>query len=405
MTNYAETLASRGEGTVTVTYLEAHRLAAEFAGGPPLRFLFGASGATDELNAFLKAAGAQRGRSVEVRTLPFNSLGQALVAEPQTSDAEVFVLFPWDFVPEGDWRSGLSPAPVDAAVVRANAQVCAERLARRRNARLLYVPAPLPPLFPAPASTRALEFWLSGVAAELGAEFMRPSVFSLGSYLSTGTPFAGTQLSVVAERIIERANSLAIEPATVLVTDLDNVMWGGVVGEDGFDGIRFAPEGVGFRHFLYQTVLAKLKREGTLIAAVSRNDGELARTPFASGRMVLRTDDFVIIAADYNAKSTQIRALARQLNLGLDAFVFVDENPIELEEVSSALPEVRVVRFPSSDDQLPEFFETLSRMFPRAVATTEDLDRTKLYRRRLNGMVPATSEGADLTAFLRGLEM
>src|SRR5262249_7748607 len=100
-----------------------------------------------------------------------------------------------------------------------------------------------------------------------------------------------------------------------------------------------------------------------------------------------------------------IREIARQLNLGLDAFVFVDDNPIELEEVSSALPDVRVIRFPSSDDRMPELFDALCQLFPRTVVTTEDADRTNMYRRRLDGMVPDTSEGADLTAFLRGLEM
>ena len=390
---------------MSVTYLEAHRLVAGFTGGPPLSLLLGVSGAADKLNVFLKAAGARRGRSVEVRTLPFNTLGQALLAEPMAGHVEVFVLFPWDLAPEGDWRSGFPAGPIDAGAARAHAQAFADRLARRPNARVLYVPAALPPVFPDTAATRAFELWLSSVATELGAEFLDPGVFSLGSYLSTGTPFAGTQLSTVAERVVERALNAAVEPAKVLVTDLDNVMWSGIIGEDGLDGIRFTSEGVGFRHFLYQTFLAKLKREGTLIAAVSRNDTELATAPFASGRMMLRTDDLVVIAASYNAKSTQIREIARQLNLGLDAFVFVDDNPIELEEVSSALPDVRVIRFPTSDDRFPEFFDTLSRLFPRTVVTTEDADRTNMYRRRLDGMVPDASAGADLTAFLRGLEM
>jgi FkbH-like protein len=178
-----------------------------------------------------------------------------------------------------------------------------------------------------------------------------------------------------------------------------------VIGEDGIDGIRYTPEGVGFRHFLYQTVLAKLKREGTLLAAVSRNDPDLAHAPFRSGHMTLRAEDLVIILASYNAKSSQIKEIARQLNLGLDSFVFVDDNPIEIEEVSSALPEVRTMKFPANDDGLPAFFERLSALFARPVLTTEDAERTEMYRRRLDGMVPDASEGADLTDFLRGLEM
>jgi FkbH-like protein len=182
-------------------------------------------------------------------------------------------------------------------------------------------------------------------------------------------------------------------------------MWRGVIGEDGIDGIRYSPEGVGFRHFLYQTFLAKLKREGTLLAAVSRNDPELALAPFLTEQMTLRVEDLVVIAASYNAKSSQIRSIANQLNLGLESFVFVDDNPIEIEEVSQALPELTTVMFPANDDELPKFFETLSTLFGRAAVTTEDAERTEMYRRRFEGMLPASSEGADLTNFLRGLEM
>src|SRR5262249_15977068 len=146
-------------------------------------------------------------------------------------------------------------------------------------------------------------------------------------------------------------------------------------------------------------------REGVLLAAVSRNDAELANGPFLSGRMTLRVDDFVVIAASYQAKSAQIREIARHLNLGLDSFVFVDDNPIQIEEVSPALPNVDTVVFPASDDALPEFFAALATRFSRIAVTAEDADRTAMYRRRLEGMVPAEAQGADLTEFLRGLEM
>jgi FkbH-like protein len=182
-------------------------------------------------------------------------------------------------------------------------------------------------------------------------------------------------------------------------------MWHGVIGEDGLDGIHYRSEGAGFRHFIYQSLLAKLKREGTLLAAVSRNDAELANGPFASGKMTLKLEDFVVIAASYNAKSSQIREIAKQLNLGVDSFVFVDDNPIEVEEVSAAIPEMRVIRFPESEDALPAFFDEIAAQFSRTVLTAEDADRTEMYRRRLEGMMPVESEGANLTAFLRGLEM
>jgi FkbH-like protein len=388
-----------------VNFLEAHRLASTFAGGPPLEFLLGLSGGAEKLPVFLKAAGAKRGRSVQVRTLPFNTLGQALVAEPVSGEIEVFLLFPWDFVPEADWRSGVPTSAMELTTLQSRAQEIARIISTRRMARLLYVPAALPPIFADVTTTAHLQRWLVALVSAHGAQFLAADDFSLASYLSNGSPFAGTRLGDIAERVIARAIDQSAEPAKVLVTDLDNVLWGGVIGEDGVDGIRYTPEGVGFRHFLYQTLLAKLKREGTLLAAVSRNDRELASAPFRNGGMTLREEDFVVTVASYNAKSSQIREIARQLNLGLDSFVFVDDNPIEIEEVSAALPEVRTLRFPATDDELPIFFETLSALFARPMLTAEDVGRTEMYRRRLDGMVPDAADGADLTEFLRSLDM
>lgn len=388
-----------------MNFLEAHKLVTAFTGGPPLPFLLAMSGTPDKLHLFLRAAAAERGRSAVVRTLPFNTLGQTLLAEPNDGEAEVFVLFPWDFIPEADWRSGFPTTTLDAVALRARAQATADRIARRPAARVLYVPAPLPSLFPDLVLTDDIGRWLLGLVGGLGGQTLAPEVFSLGSYLASGSPFAGTQLGTVAEAIVASVVEGGAEPCKVLVTDLDNVLWHGVIGEDGLEGIQYGPDGVGFRHFLYQTFLAKLKREGTLLAAVSRNDDELANGPFRSDRMPLGSRDFVAIVASYNAKSAQIRQIAQQLNLGLDSFVFVDDNPIELAEVSTALPGIKIVQFPTTDDALPSFFRQLAALFPRAAVTAEDMERTEMYRRRLEGMAPTDVAGADLTAFLRDLQM
>ena len=384
-------------------FLDAHRIVAAFAGGPPLAFLLATSGTPDTLSLFLRAAAAQRGRSLELTTLPFNTLGQALLAPP--TGREVWLLLPWDLAPETDWRSGLPAIDLDADALLARADDVARRLVAR-SARVLYVPAPVPPLFPEPAATAALERALLAVARSTGAVVLDPESFALGGYLQSGTPIASAHLGAVADAIVAAAAGAAPgDPAKVLVTDLDNVLWRGVIGEDGLEGIACAPEGTGFPHFLYQTLLAKLKREGALLAAVSRNDAELALMPFRAGRTHLAEDDLVAIVASYSAKSAQIAELARQLNLGLDAFVFVDDNPIELEEVAAQLPAVRCVRFPHAADELPRVFAEIAGCFARASVTAEDRERTAMYRRRLAGMVPADAEGADLTGFLRGLDM
>ena len=195
------------------------------------------------------------------------------------------------------------------------------------------------------------------------------------------------------------------EPKKVLVTDLDNVLWSGLIADDGPDGIAFEPSGRGYPHFVYQSVLRRLRGEGTLLAAVTRNDADVAVAPFRSGRMLLRETDFVAIVASYHAKSAQIRELAERLNLGQNQFVFVDDNPVELAEVSQVLPAVHCLAFPRQDGDLATFLDDLAALFPHRDVTAEDRARTELYRRRVEGMAPSDLAGADLTHFLRDLRM
>ncbi|HEY8506876.1 MAG TPA: hypothetical protein VIL32_00885, partial [Steroidobacteraceae bacterium] len=109
--------------------------------------------------------------------------------------------------------------------------------------------------------------------------------------------------------------------------------------------------------------------------------------------------------ATYHSKSAQIQELARQLNLGLDSFVFVDDNEIELQEVSLQLPAVQCLPFPRKDEDLPALFGQLMLRFGKQQITAEDAARTALYRQRLQTLVPQNVQGADLVAFLRDLRM
>src|SRR5205807_2480659 len=117
----------------------------------------------------------------------------------------------------------------------------------------------------------------------------------LSSYLASGCPVGGSMLSTVAEAIVDEAMYSKPPAMKLLVTDLDNVMWAGVIGEDGVAGIACGPEGRGFRHFLYQNFLTRLQQSGVLVAAVSRNDQEIAMSPFVASRTSIKEDAFVCI--------------------------------------------------------------------------------------------------------------
>lgn len=388
-----------------MNFLEARNVLANFSGGASFRCLLAMSGTPDQLALYIRALAAQRGINVLPRLLPFGTLQQLTMSQPEAGETEVFLLFPWDFVAEWDWRTGVPDSVPEEDQLVARAGAIASRLKTRPNARFVYVAASVPPLFANPARNDALRVRVEGLVVDLGAKFIGSHVFSLGSYLATGSPVGGKHLPVIAKVLDERIFGRDEGPGKVLVTDLDNVLWAGGVAEDGPEGIAFAPEGVGFRHYLYQTMLKRLTKEGVLIAAVSRNDAEVVKPALAPGRMVLSEADFVTVVASYEAKSAQIRGLADGLSLGLDAFVFVDDNPVELAEVERALPQVACLPFPESDDGLPEFFDRLEHLFAKKTITVEDRERLEMYRRRLEGTPPSAASGADLTDFLTGLKM
>jgi FkbH-like protein len=386
-------------------FLEAHRTVTSFEGGEDLLFLLGMSGTGTQLEIFLRAVAAKQNRRAQPRMLPFNTLPQALLADAVPGEQEVFLLLPWDFVPEADWRSGVPTSSLNLAELQNRAQTVREQLRNRPKAQFFYLSAPILPLFPDPAQGSALEQWIVGLACSLGARTLPAEAFSLGDYLLSGCPIAGRWLGKVAQELIEGVLSSRPEPCKVLVTDLDNTLWNGVIAEESLAGIHFSPEGVGYRHFLYQTLLRRLRCEGVILAAVSRNQPDTALEPLRGKKMILSEDDFVCVLASYESKSAQIGEIAHRLNLGLDSVVFIDDNPVELAEVSGQLPLVRCLPFPDRDEGLPALFSRISQLFAKSTITVEDHERTELYRRRLAGIAPKNIEGADLTEFLRSLGM
>ncbi|MCP5183950.1 MAG: HAD-IIIC family phosphatase [Pseudomonadales bacterium] len=375
-------------------FLEAQQLAGDAAEAP--EFLLACNASLPSLGLFLAAYRVKAGHPQRARELPFGTMRQHLMdAEHRATD--VRVLLPWDFLPELDWRTGLGT------------NVASEDEAFKRIAELesrlvglpgisVYLDVPIPPWHHCHATNLAIRHRLCAAGARLGA-VLPESCFALDAYLATGSVLVSRQLASVAEQIVALTLP-APTPKKVLVTDLDNVLWHGVIGEDG-SAIQCAPEGRGFPHFVYQSVLRHLRNTGAVLVAVSRNDAHLAESGLAHRDMLLQPEDFVAVVASYDAKSAQIEQIARQLNLGLDSFVFVDDNPVELHEVQSRLPEVTTLRYPPSANELPDLCETLARLFSRATVTAEDRQRSQLYRTTLSGMAPNTARGADLTHFLR----
>ena len=190
-----------------------------------------------------------------------------------------------------------------------------------------------------------------------------------------------------------------------LVLDLDNTIWGGVIGDDGMEGIELGQGSpLGEAYVAFQDYARELSRRGIILAVCSKNDEANALEPFEKHPdMVLRRGDIASFVANWSDKAANIRAIAEELNIGLDSLVFVDDNPFERNLVRQELPMVAV---PEVSDDPTDYPIALSDAgyFEGLAITDEDRERTGQYQG--NKARDALKESAtDLPAYLRGLEM
>lgn len=217
---------------------------------------------------------------------------------------------------------------------------------------------------------------LEQVSAEVGhRDFYAPR-----RYFWTKQPFSEPGVQRLAEHIAAGVQALVTGPRKVLVLDLDNTLWGGVVGDEGPLGIALGetPDGEAFRAF--QAYCKALLANGTLLAVCSKNNLTDAQEPFrVNPEMALRLDDFAAFAASWEPKAVAIERMAAELRLGLDSFVFFDDNPAEREQVTQALPGVAVVPVP---EDASEYIRALERgLYFEAVRVTDaDAQRAEQYR-------------------------
>ncbi len=379
-------------------FLEAAALAESAAAAPT--FVLACSANLSALEVFVAARSVCAGNPARMVQLPFGTLQQHL-RSGACNTTEVRLLLPWDFLPELDWRTGRGAAAASLEDMLNRISAFESMLASCPGTSV-YLDCPLPPLHHDHRINKCLRLRLHAAGTRLGT-VLPAEMFSLDNYCASGSVLSPRFLDAAAQEIVScRAADPA--PGKVLVTDLDNVMWHGVIGEDGAN-IACSPEGRGYPHFIYQNVLQTLKENGVILAVVSRNDPQLANAGLDHPDMVLRRDDFVAVLASYQSKSSQIERLARHLNLGLASFVFVDDNPVELQEVQAALPAVTTLQFPASVNELPILTSQLGALFSRPHVTDEDRRRTSLYCVSLAGIAPTQAKGADITGFLGQLGM
>ena len=167
--------------------------------------------------------------------------------------------------------------------------------------------------------------------------------------------------------------------AKVIVVDLDNTLWGGVLGEVGADGIELGPTAPGSAYLDLQRVLDAFERRGMLLAVASKNDEEHARSCIREhSQMLLREDRFAAFKIGWQSKPESVRQIAEELSLGLSSFVFVDDNPVERARMRAELPEVTTIEMPSEPARYASALLECDVLDVLEV-TKEDKNRTKTY--------------------------
>ena len=216
---------------------------------------------------------------------------------------------------------------------------------------------------------------------------------------------APAALPELAEAQMAHIRSVVGLTRKVLICDLDNTLWGGVIGEDGLAGIKLGPGSpVGEAHADLQGYLLELRQRGILLAVCSKNNEEDAKLPFLQHPYSrLHLEDFAAFVANWDDKAANIRNIAAQLSLGTDSFVFLDDNPVERAWVRSQLPEVAVVDTGSS---VFGYLEALDRgrYFYTLQVSEDDVARADRYRTQ--AAAAALRQGSESAeSFLQSLQM
>lgn len=191
----------------------------------------------------------------------------------------------------------------------------------------------------------------------------------------------------------------------VLAIDFDNTLWGGVAGEDGIEGIKIGGVYPGNVYEDVQRHIKGLKDRGIILVAVSKNNCTDVEPIFTSRpEMLLTLDDFAVLKVNWNEKSSNLCDAAQELNLGIDSFVFIDDNPLELDKVKSLGLGVECIRVPEPSEGFGNFYDNLYSFFPLVNITEEDKLRTAMYSVDSKRSALLNTSGS-LDEYIRSIEL
>jgi FkbH-like protein len=224
-------------------------------------------------------------------------------------------------------------------------------------------------------------------------------------WLLAKIPFSMECVPLFADHVARIVAGLRGKARKCLVLDLDNTVWGGVVGDDGLDGIKIGNgSATGEAHLELQRAALALRQRGIVLAVSSKNNDDIARLPFREHPdMLLREEHIAVFQANWEDKATNLVAIAKTLNIGVDALVFLDDNPAERALVRQALPQVAVPELPRDPAFYPQMLMHAG-YFEALAFSDEDRQRAEQYQ--ANGIRASLEQtSTDLPSYLRSLQM
>lgn len=394
---------------------------------PPIRLAILGSSSVEHLAPAIRVAGARRGLWIETYVCGYGQYHQDLILPG--SDLAAFKPEAVLFALDARHLLGLARGDTSAAAAETAAKALSALWAKARElgASTIIQQAPLG-IFPATlgeqehrletsraARLQAINTALRGAGDRDGVELLALDRWAANTGLDVWYDAAlwhrakqEVRLSAaplygdLAARVLAAARGRS---AKALVLDLDNTLWGGVIGDDGLEGIILGQgdaEGEAFLEF--QQYAAALSQRGVILAVCSKNDPENAVLPFENHpEMCLKLSDIGAFVANWNDKADNLKLVAERLNIGLDALVFVDDNPFERAIVRRELPMVQVPELPEDPAHFARcvadagYFESLR-------VTAEDLGRARAYHANIAREAQRAS-ATDMAGYLRSLDL
>jgi len=277
-----------------------------------------------------------------------------------------------------------------------------------------------------PQAERSEAAWWSALKADIGrrlrvgveaslfldldevlAQIGREAFFDPRLWYSAQFPFAAPAAHEFSRRVVALGAAMKFPKAKVIALDADNTLWGGIIGEDGFDGIALGHEYPGNAYMAFQRRLLDFQQRGFILALCSKNNpADVEQVLNDHPHQILKPAHFAAIRVNWEAKTDNLVALAEELNLGLDSFIFVDDSDYECALVRRQLPEVEVIQISARPVEVPSCLDRVSRLELLSL-TAEDLKKTEMYaqERTRQQLRQSAERNGGLEGYLASLEM